>query len=358
MDIYQFGSANDYLNYFNWNAERYLKILIPLLSIFLILVLIKFSFYRHLLFLKNKFNWPSLNFWEKIIKSFNNFFIFFLSFYWAFWFMPPVFTLEFQLQKISLIFLIFYLILVGQKFTKEIINLFLQLNEKENNFDKSFIYLIQILLNIILWLFGIIFTFQILGYNANTLLGGLGIVGIIVGFSLQNILGDFLAFFSIISDKPFKVGDFVKIEPNNSGTIIKIGLKNTRIKTFKGDELILSNKELLNRPLHNFGLMTKRHVDFVIGIEHQTSLKKLKKIPVLIEKIITNLDQIKFIRASFNEISPQALNFEIIYQVLTNDYNLYVLSKEKINYQIYEIFEKEKIKFAHPTQTIFVHSIK
>lgn len=356
MNSYQFGSFNYYLNYFNWNFERYFKFLIPLLVIFLILLIIKIGLYRHIAFLKSKFNWPILNFWEKLVKSFGNFYLLLLSLYWSFSFMSSVFAFEIEIKRITLVFIIFYSVFIVQKFTGEFIYLAFQLNNKDDEVDKSFIYLLKIFLNVVFWLIAIILTFQIFNYNVNTLLGGLGVVSLIVGFSLQNILADFMAFFSIISDKPFEVGDFIRANTEESGTILKIGLKNTRIRTLKGDELILSNKELLDRPLHNYGRMKKRRVDFKIGVEYQTSAKKLRKIPKIVEGIISEIDSTKLLRVRFNEIGDSALIFEIVYQVLTSDYQTYVKIQEEINYQLIETFEKEKIGFAYPTQTVFLNS--
>jgi small-conductance mechanosensitive channel len=356
MNSYQFGSVNFYLNYFNWNFERYLKFLIPLLVIFLILLLIKISSYKHIIFLKTKFSWPILDFWERIVKSFGNFYLLLISLYWSFAFMNSVFAFEIEIKRFTLVFIIFYSIFIIQKFTGEFINLVLQLNNKEENIDKSFIYLLKIFLNIVLWLIGIIATFHIFNYNVNTLLGGLGVVSLIVGFSLQSILADFMAFFSIISDKPFEVGDFIVASTEESGTILKIGLKNTRIRTLKGDELILSNKDLLDHPLHNYGRMKRRRVDFKIGFEYQTPSKKLRKIPKLIENIISKIEDTKLLRVRFNEITNSALIFEVVYQVLTSNYEIYVNIQDEINYQLIETFEKEKINLAYPTQTLFVNS--
>lgn len=356
MNSYQFGSVNYYLNYFNWNFERYFKFLIPLLIIFLILLLIKISLYRHITFLKEKFSWPILDFWEKLIKSFGNFYLFLISLYWSFTFMNSVFAFEIEVKRFALVLIIFYSVLIIQKFTGEFINFALKLNSRDETTDKSFIYLIKIFLTVVLWLVAIVFIFKIFNYNVNTLLGGLGVVSLIVGFSLQNILADFMAFFSIISDKPFEVGDFIRANTEESGTILKIGLKNTRIRTLKGDELILSNKDLLDRPLHNYGRMKSRRVDFKIGVEYQTPSKKLRKIPKIVEKIVDNMESAKLLRVRFNEIGDSALIFEIVYKVLTSDYQTYVKIQEEINYQLIETFEKEKIGFAYPTQTIFLNA--
>src|SRR5690606_9951706 len=75
-----------------------------------------------------------------------------------------------------------------------------------------------------------------LGVNVTALVAGLGVGGIAVALAVQNILGDLFSSFSIVMDKPFVLGDFV-IVGNEMGTVEKIGLKTTRIKSLGGEQI-------------------------------------------------------------------------------------------------------------------------
>src|SRR5690606_6521928 len=83
-----------------------------------------------------------------------------------------------------------------------------------------------------------------LGVNVTTLVAGLGVGGIAVALAVQNILGDLFSSFSIVVDKPFVLGDFV-IVGAEAGTVQKIGLKTTRIKSLSGEQIVFSNTDLL-----------------------------------------------------------------------------------------------------------------
>lgn len=223
--------------------------------------------------------------------------------------------------------------------------------EKVKVVDSPFIDLLSRFLKISLWIIGVIWILSNLGFNVTSLVAGLGIGGIAVALALQNILTDIFASFSIYFDKPFRVGDFI-IVGNDLGTVQKIGIKTTRIKTLQGQELIVSNKELTETRINNYKRMEKRRIVFTFGVTYDTSSKKLKKIPQIIAEIIKKIKLADLDRVHFKEYGDFSLNFEIVYYVNSSDYTTYMDIQQKINLAIKERFEKEKIEMAFPTQTI------
>ena len=101
--------------------------------------------------------------------------------------------------------------------------------------------------------------------------------------------------------------------------------------------------------------MGKRSIVFKLGVTYQTSLEQLKTIPGIIEKIIKNVKDTTFDRAHFSSYGDFNLIIEIVYYVMSRDYNIYMDIQEEINFAIKEEFEKHKIEFAYPTQTVFVN---
>ena len=114
--------------------------------------------------------------------------------------------------------------------------------------------MLTLISSIVLWVFGGLFVLSNLGIEITSLIAGLGIGGIAVAFALQGILSDLFASFSIYFDKPFRIGDFI-IVGADSGTVEKIGVKSTRIRTLQGEELVISNAELTSARLQNFKKM-------------------------------------------------------------------------------------------------------
>ncbi len=291
-----------------------------------------------------------------ILDSFGFLLYLFLGLYLAFLFLELPSILEKTVSFLLLIVLIYYLVKASQKIVDYGVGkLSSKLKEKEEGeFDSSAIKLLGKVAKGVLWGFAIILALQNLGYNVSTLIAGLGISGIAVAFAIQNILGDIFASFSIYFDKPFQVGDFIVVN-DNMGNVKKIGLKSTRIETFQGEELVLSNKQLTETGIHNYKKIEKRRVVFPLGVSYSTSQEKLKKIPGIIKNIIDNTKLAETDRVHFKEFGDFSLNFEVVYFANTSDYKEYMDARQEINLGIKDKFEKERIEIAFPTQTIFLN---
>jgi small-conductance mechanosensitive channel len=209
-------------------------------------------------------------------------------------------------------------------------------------------------LNFLVWIIGALLLLDNLGFNISTLIAGLGITGIAVALAAQALLGDLFSYFVIFFDKPFEIGDYVVFE-NNSGNIEKIGIKTTRIRSLSGEQLIVSNSKLTNTTLHNFKRMEKRRIAFTIGVTHQTNPEQLNNIPQLVKEIILKNELVEFDRGHFKSFEDSSLCFEFVYYILSPDYSVYMNIQQKINFDIYEEFNKRGTVFAYPTQTIYVN---
>jgi small-conductance mechanosensitive channel len=205
----------------------------------------------------------------------------------------------------------------------------------------------------LLWLFAGLILVGNMGIEITPLLAGLGIGGLAIAFALQTILSDVFNFFAIYMDKPFMEGEFLKIG-DDMGTVEKIGLRSTRIKTLRGEELVVSNNELTSTRIHNFGKMQERRVSFTLGATYETPTKKLEKVPGIVQKVIEAQKDTRFDRVHFKSFGDFSLNFEVVYFMETTDYLHYMDVQQAINLGIKRAFEKEGIEFAYPTQKVFV----
>lgn len=219
--------------------------------------------------------------------------------------------------------------------------------------DKHTAKVIAQIVSALLWVIGILLILSNVGVNISSLLTGLGIGGVAVALALQNILSDLFSSFSIYFDKPFKPGDFIVVG-DEMGTVRNIGIKSTRIKSLSGEEVVISNKELTTARIHNYKKMTRRRVELNVGVTYSTKSETLKKIPKMIEEIVTKVKDVEFSRAHFKIFNDSSLGFEIIYYVLDSNYRKYMDVNEEIHLAIKEKFDKEKVSFAFPTQTVHV----
>lgn len=189
--------------------------------------------------------------------------------------------------------------------------------------------------------------------DVTALITGLGISGIAVALAAQSILGDLFASLGIFMDKPFVIGDFIIVD-DVLGSVEAVGIKTTRLRSISGEQIILSNSDLMKSRIRNFKRMYKRRVVFSLGVTYQTSLEKVKNIPKIIKETIEKQEKTSFDRAHFKDFGDSALNFEVVYFVLSGDFNTYRDIHQSINLEIFGRFEEEQIEFAYPTQTLFV----
>ncbi|HEU4860463.1 MAG TPA: mechanosensitive ion channel domain-containing protein [Chitinophagaceae bacterium] len=212
---------------------------------------------------------------------------------------------------------------------------------------------IIIIINILVWIMGIVFVIDNLGYDITTLVAGLGIGGIAIALAAQAVLGDLFSYFVIFFDKPFEIGDFI-IVGDKMGTVEYVGIKTTRIRALSGEQLIMANTDLTNSRVQNYKRMEKRRVVFSIGVLYETPVEKIKMVPGIVKKIIEDQSELQFDRVHFFAFGNFSLNFEIVYYVSSADYNLYMDKQQTINLAIFEEFKKEHIEFAYPTQRIYL----
>jgi small-conductance mechanosensitive channel len=191
-----------------------------------------------------------------------------------------------------------------------------------------------------------------LGFDITALVASLGVGGIAVALAVQKILGDIFASLSIALDKPFVVGDFIIVD-NVLGTVEYIGLKTTRLRSLSGEQVVMSNADLLNSRIRNYKRMAERRVVFSLGVVYRTPAATLERIPQLVRQIIGSQHGTRFDRAHFQSFGESALIFEVVYYVLSADYNTYMDVHQAVNMAIFRAFESEGIEFAYPTRTVY-----
>lgn len=212
---------------------------------------------------------------------------------------------------------------------------------------------ILLIVQFVVWSIGLLFLIDNLGYDITTLVAGLGIGGIAIALAAQTILGDLFSYLVIFFDKPFEIGDFIIID-QKMGTVEYIGIKTTHIRTLGGEQLIFSNTDLTNSRVHNYKRMKERRIVFKIGVTYDTPKEKLAEISKSIRQIVESVPNTRFDRAHFFAFGDWSLDYEVVYYVLSPDYNVYMDIQQEINLKIVEAFSSRQVDFAFPTRTIYV----
>ena len=216
----------------------------------------------------------------------------------------------------------------------------------------SAIGIIRLLVTVALFAIALILILDNLGVNVTGLVAGLGIGGIAIGLAAQGIFSDLFAALAIIFDKPFRRGDGIKVDLL-SGTVEHIGLKTTRIRSLDGEEVVISNTNLLNKQIHNFSNLERRRFILRFGVVYQTPPDELARIPGLVRHIIARHEHALMIRCGITGFGPSSVDFELHFDVATTDYEYAFGTRSAICIELLGAFGSQGIRFAYPTQTSF-----
>ncbi|MBI1212058.1 MAG: mechanosensitive ion channel [Alphaproteobacteria bacterium] len=215
------------------------------------------------------------------------------------------------------------------------------------------ISLVNIIIRTAVWSVVVLALLSNIGVDITALVAGLGIGGIAIGLAAQGIFSDLFASLSIIFDRPFVRGDFV-VFGDSMGTIENVGIKSTRIRSLSGEQIVISNANLLQSTIHNYQRLYQRRIVFSLGVTYQTPVEKVRRIPQIMRDSIEAVEKTRCDRCHFKEFGDSALTYEAVYFVLDPDYNIYMDVQQAINFELMTRFEREKIDFAYPTRTLMI----
>ena len=211
--------------------------------------------------------------------------------------------------------------------------------------------LIRLLVSVVVFAIATVVLLDNLGVNVTGLVAGLGVGGIAIGLAAQGIFSDLFASLSIIFDRPFRVGETIKYD-TSTATVERIGLKSTRLRSVNGELLVISNTNLLAKEITNFAHLHRRRVTFTIGVIYQTTPAMLRDLPALLKEQVKAAGH-EFIRSSFLTFGPSSLDFELLFDVFTDDFEAVVAARTDVAIRLFEAMTAAGYHFAYPTQTTF-----
>jgi len=223
----------------------------------------------------------------------------------------------------------------------------------KNNLDDQIFPIVRKILRVILIIFAIMYFFDIIGISITPLLAGVGIGGIAIAFAAQKVLSDIFGGISILADEAYFINDRVKIG-DVVGDVIDIGLRSTKIKTFDNTIITIPNNHVADSNIENFSRDNKKIVvRTTIGITYDTPVEKIEEAKKIIRDAIKSckyvIDEPK---VWFNAFNASSLDIYISYPI--DEYSNKFAALDEINTKIKKEFDKHKIEFAYPTQTIYL----
>lgn len=216
---------------------------------------------------------------------------------------------------------------------------------------KSSMEVVLFVAGLVIWGMAALLALDNLGVQIKPLLAGLGIGGIALALAVQTVLSDLLASVSIALDKPFGIGDALGVD-DVQGTVEHIGVKSTRLRSVHGEQIILSNADILKARVRNFGRLHERRSLFRLDVHYDTPVAALAAVPRAVREIIEATPDTRFERCHLLSLGNPALQFEVVYFVTNADYRAYADAQQSISLRILERLRDLEVilQGAAPTQ--------
>jgi small-conductance mechanosensitive channel len=216
--------------------------------------------------------------------------------------------------------------------------------------------IIRVLVSVAVFAIAFIVILDNLGVNVTALVAGLGIGGIAIGLAAQGIFSDLFAALSILFDKPFRRGETIRYGTGADvtiGTVERIGLKTTRLRSQTGEQVIMANTKLLEQEVRNLAEAKVRRIALIFSLTYQTSPDDLDRLPAIAEEAIKVVKTAKLVRCIPTAFAPSSIDCELVYDDRTINPDTLAHHKAEIIIGIARAFARERIAFAYPTQTTF-----
>ncbi|NVP17675.1 mechanosensitive ion channel family protein [Candidatus Gracilibacteria bacterium] len=296
-------------------------------------------------------------FFLDILYGFMSFTKYFISlFVFIYFAIVPAFV-EVYLHKFYFVSIIVVVVYYITKFINKYFEKDLLKRAKLKTQSKTLFPFLNKVIVVFIWIVGVITIFDNLGYNISALIAGAGIGGLAIAFAAQKSISNMFGAINILLNKPFSIGDYVRIN-GVTGTVKDIGLSYLTIIDKLGHQVMIPNEVIISNNVENFSIRENRRTDFSIGVAFGTSLEKMQEGVSIIESILEEEKELGFIgkyRVNFDMFGEFSLNIQATYFSLLNDsIDEYVKQKEKINLEIKNRFKKAGVEMAFPTRELII----
>ena len=265
-------------------------------------------------------------------------------------------TLPDRIQYIVSRFVLILILLQAGLWAGRSVRFYLESKQLERGADQVFagsLDIINFVARLIIWSLLVLVGLDNVGVNITALLAGLGVGGVAVALALQNVLGDLFASLSIALDKPFIVGDSLSVD-TFIGQVEHIGIKTTRLRSETGEQIVLSNADILKSRVRNYSRAQEQRALATIRVAYETPSEKLKSIPRLLEGIVREQANARFERCHLKTLGDSALHFELSYFVQQPSVNPLLDLQQAVNFRIIDEFRRLGVEFDYPTQRVIL----
>lgn len=184
-----------------------------------------------------------------------------------------------------------------------------------------------------------------------SILAGAGIIGLALAFAFQDIAANFISGIFISFRKPLRIGDIVQVK-DYMGKVVEINIRDTILRTFQGQMVIIPNKEVLQNPIENFSLLGRRRIDLTVGVSYGDDLEKVKRVTLEAVRDLKQLAAEEETTLFFEEFSDSSINFSIRIWANTPEQITYLAIRSEAIIRIKKAYDENGITIPFPIRTL------
>ncbi len=258
---------------------------------------------------------------------------------------------------------IFYIVITSLginiigRFSKNLSQILKQ--KDSNNLLLRFLPLLDNVIKVVFLFFVVIIFLKRYGIEATSLLAGIGIGGLAIGFAAKETIANLFGSVALILDNAYKVGDYIYISQdimgkNVEGTVVDINLRSTKLRTMDNSLIIIPNNITANQVVSNISRRNKRLISETITLTYNVNKEIIKLAIELAYDILNtnqNIDKANM-HVSLESLGEYSVNILILAYSNKTSYYEYLDVKQELLFSIYDKFSENNIDFAYPTKTI------
>ena len=278
--------------------------------------------------------------------------------YLAVVFLRPTFGFTDKLMEfVTKVYRIILVITVANSFANSITKRSKFIKRIEEKSDKDFndasLKMMIKVIKTLIYIVAVFIVFLELDYDLSGLITGLGLGSVVLTLAAQDTLKNLLGGILIFMDKPFKVGDYIKIL-SYEGTVEDMTFRSTRIRTLDNSIVQIPNAVVSSDSIENISAISKRRYKLNLEVVLDTKLEKIELLRNEILGILHNNENViqDTINVHFNEIGVNGLNIMIVFYFNTANYMEYLDLKEDFNEKLMALINRNKVELAYDTKTI------
>jgi MscS family membrane protein len=226
--------------------------------------------------------------------------------------------------------------------------------------DDVLVPLVRKTAKIVVIAIGIIFILKAVGVEektVNKVFAGLGLGGLAFALAAQDSIKNFFGSVTVVLDRPFQVGDWVKIGGSVEGTVESVGLRSSRVRTFYNSQITVPNSEIMNATVDNMGRRRYRRISCKLGVTYSTKPEQLEAFTEAIRELIRRHPYTRkdYYHVYVNEFGASSINILLYCFHETPDWGTELRERHRLFLDIVRVAHRLGVEFAFPTQTVHLH---